>query len=420
MKSLFKKIWSTKLVWLYILTMIVAFTPRYGKITVGYKEPLLVGGLWVAVAGIRLLCRKHRADVVQMKNLGFFLCIYLIPHVITHLYTVVLMLLGKVEWKYLTSNATVYIPVLIVLSAVYLFGAKALRYTLIAMIGAFVLSMVCSVILIGPHIIPDAIIQAYFDQNHAKNYLELHDIVLAIGYVMVYYLYRGRKLERRDIAFLVCAVSIGVLGMKRIVVLALLACLAFAALVYILPKKARYAVCVIGGFGILIGCFGFLWLMSEGDLFFNLMEKFHINTMGRIYYYRDVMALSDFHILYPGLGRNVVTQLLTTEMSYLRVAGVHSDIIKMYVENGFVMYGLWSGYHLLAVPAMLRKRFGDKVAVMGFAVTMYSFLLYLTDNIEVYFVCQILAMMIPMCFALRESSSLNVNEKTLVDGEEQK
>ena len=402
MKRLLEKIWSTKMVWLYILTMAVAFTPRYGELMIGYKEPLLIGGLWVAVAGIRLLQKKHRADTALMKNLGFFLCVYLIPHVIIHLYTVVLMLLGKVEWKYLTSNATVYLPVLIVLSAVYLFGWKALRYTLIAIIGAFVLSMVSSVILIGPHIIPDAIIQAYFDQNVAKNYLELHDIVLAIGYIMVYYLYRGRRLERRDIAFLVCAVSIGVLGMKRIVVLAILACLAFAALVYILPKKARYPVCIIGGFGILVGCFGFLWLMSQGDLFFNLMEKFHINTMGRIYYYRDVMALADFHILYPGLGRNVVTQLLTTEMSYLRVAGVHSDIIKMYVENGFVMYGLWSAYHLLAVPAMLRKRFGDKAAVMGFAVTMYSFLLYLTDNIEIYFVCQTLAMMMPLCFALRE------------------
>lgn len=402
MKNLCKKIWSTKLVWLYILTMVVAFTPRYGTYTIGYKEPLLVGLLWVAVAFFRLLCKKNRADIPQMKNLGFFLCVYLIPHVITHLYTIVLMLLGKVEWKCLTSNATVYLPVLIVLAAVYLFGTKALRYTMIAIIGAFVLSMVSSVILIGPHIIPDAIVQAYFDQNVAKNYLELHDIVLAIGYIMVYYLYRGRKLERRDIAFLVCAVSIGILGMKRIVVLAILACLAFAALVYILPKKARYPVCVVGGVGILLGCFGFLWLMSKGDLFFNLMEELHINTMGRIYYYRDVMALSDFHILYPGLGRNVVTQLLTSEMSYLRVAGVHSDIIKMYVENGFVMYGLWSAYHLIGLPALLRKRFGDKVAVMAFAVTVYSFLLYLTDNIEIYFVCQTLAMMIPMCFALRE------------------
>lgn len=402
MKNLFKKIWSTKLVWLYVLTMTVAFTPRYGTYMVGYKEPLLVGLLWVAVAFFRLLRKKHRADVALMKNLGFFLCVYLIPHVVTHLYTVVLMLLGKVEWEYFTTNATVYVPVLIVLSAVVLFGAKALRYTLIAVIGAFMLSMVSSVILIGPHIIPDAIIQAYFGQEVAKNYLELHDIVLAIGYIMVYYLHRGRKLERRDIAFLVCAVSIAVLGMKRIVVLAILACLAFAALVYILPKKARYPICVIGGFGILLGCFGFLWLMSEGDLFFNLMEKLHINTMGRIYYYRDVMALADFHILYPGLGRNVVTQLLTTEMSYLRVAGVHSDIIKMYVENGFVMYGLWSAYHLIGLPALLRKRFGDKVAVMAFAVTMYSFLLYLTDNIEIYFVCQTLAMILPMCYALRE------------------
>ncbi len=408
MKNLLKKIWSTKMVWLYILTMTVAFTPRYGTHTIGYKEPLLVGGLWVAVACLRLLRKKHRADIPLMKNLGFFLCAYLIPHIITHAYTLVLMLLGKVEWKYLTSNATVYIPVLIVLSVVYLFGANVLRYTLIAVIGAFVLSMVSSVILIGPHIIPDAIIQAYFDQSAAKNYLELHDIVLAIGYIMVYYLYRGRKLERRDIAFITCAVSIGILGMKRIVVLAILACLAVAALVYILPKKARYKACIVGGVGILIGCFGFLWLLSEGDLFFNLMEKFNVNTMGRIYYYRDVMALSDFHILYPGLGRNVVTQLLTTEMSYLRVAGVHSDVIKMYVENGFVMYGLWSAYHLLGFPALLRKRFGDKVAVMGFAVTMYSFLLYLTDNIEIYFVCQTLAMMIPMCFALREKEEHDV------------
>ena len=181
MKSLFKKIWSTKLVWLYVLTMIVAFTSRYGRFTVGYKEPLLLAGIWVAVAFFRLLQKKHRADVALMKKLGFFLCAYLIPHIIMHAYTIALMLLGKVEWKYLTSNATVYLPVLIVLSAVYLFGEKALRYTLIAVIGAFLLSMVSSVILVGPHIIPEAILQAYFGQSVEKNFLEIHDIVLALG-----------------------------------------------------------------------------------------------------------------------------------------------------------------------------------------------------------------------------------------------
>ena len=140
--------------------------------------------------------------------------------------------------------------------------------------------------------------------------------------------------------------------------------------------------------------------MSVPDSFFNFAKDFGINTMGRSNYYQAMMKYAEFSPSFMGIGRHVTVRILTTDLDYFGLGGIHSDILKMYVENGFIVFGLWLWYYLINVTRQYKKRFGFKEAIMYFGLTIYTFTLYLTDNIEIYFISQLFSIITPAAYAL--------------------
>lgn len=387
---------------LYVVTMAVAFAPRYGDYVVSFRFQLVIALAWVCLALLKLAANGFRFRSASARDSGFFLKMYLTPQVVIHLYTVMLMCFGLVEWKYLRTNLSSYVPTLLVALSFYLFESKAFRYNLMALIMAWFMSVTASVLMKGPDIIWKALYQAYIDLD-AKiggNYLELHDMVLAIGYLICYYCVAREKWTTKNLWFCFMAVMIMFLGMKRISLLAIAVVILYHMVLRLCGEKRRYRICLIcGGIGFVL-CYLYVFVLGSGDWFYDLMSQLGINMKGRNYYYKDVLALSEFKISYLGIGRNVVSQLLEGPLSYLRVGGVHSDIIKMYVENGFIVFGLWLWYYLIQIPKMYQKRFGYKPAVLYFTLLIYTFILYLTDNTENYFTCQILSILLPAYYAM--------------------
>lgn len=387
---------------LYIVSMVAAFSPRYGDFQINFRVPILIAAAWVILAFLKLAANGFRFKRGESGEGGFFLKLYLLPQIVIHLYTIALMIFGKVEWKYLGTNVTSYIPTLLATLSIYLFGAKAFRYNISAIILAWFASVGSSILMEGPGIIWDAIYQAYIDLDASigANYLELHDMVLAIGYLICYYCVSREKWTTKNLWFCVMAVVIMILGMKRISVLAIAVVIVFDVVLKRFGQKRQYRICLACGLIGLVLCYLYVFVMGAGDWFYDLMAEFGINMKGRNYYYKDVLALSEFRVTYLGIGRNVVSKLLEGPLSYLRVGGVHSDIIKMYVESGFVMFGFWLWYYLLHIPHAYQKRYGYKPAVLYFTLVIYTFILYLTDNTENYFTCQILMILLPAYYAM--------------------
>lgn len=389
------------MVTLYVITMAVAYAPRYGDYKVSSRVQLFIAMAWAALALLKLAANGFRFKHGETSAGGFFLKMYLTPQIAVHLYTVLLMVFGVVEWKYLRTNATSYVPTLLATLSIYLFGVKALRYNCAAIVLAWFASVTGSVILEGPGIIWDAIYQAYFNLTAGvRNYLELHDMVLAIGYLICFYCISNEKWTTRNLWFCFMAVTIMALGMKRISVAGIAVVILFHLVLRLCGEKMRYQVCRVCGVAGIILCYGFVFLMASGDWFFNFAAEHGINLMGRNYYFKDIMKYAEFSITFPGIGRSVVAQLLQGELSYLRVGGIHSDILKMYVENGFIVFGLWLWYYLIQIPKMYQKRFGYKPAVLYFTLIIYTFILYLTDNTENYFTCQIFSILLPAYYAM--------------------
>lgn len=192
-----------------------------------------------------------------------------------------------------------------------------------------------------------------------------------------------------------------ILGLKRISVIALVLIIIFNLLIKLFNNKVQNRICFILGILGVLFCYFYIYIMTDGDVFYDFIQSMGINVMGRDYYYRAIMDYAQFKPSFLGIGRNVVTQLLNTELSYLHVGGVHSDIIKMYVENGFILFGGWLAYYLVYLKNVYKKHYSEKSVILYFEIIIYMFTLYLTDNVEIYFICQILAIMIPVTYALK-------------------
>ena len=123
--------------------------------------------------------------------------------------------------------------------------------------------------------------------------------------------------------------------------------------------------------------------------------------MGRTYYWRALAERCVFSPAFLGLGRNYSYLLFSSELSYMRVGAAHSDILKMYAENGFFMFAYWLWHYLLQMTKRYKKRFSINSAVVYFGISIYLFTMYLTDNVETYFASILFSIIIPVCHALR-------------------
>lgn len=383
---------------IYVLALTLLFTTQYGNFRTGFSYQIIFGLVLIIILLFILIVGRYNFRSESAKDIKFFLKAYLCPSILIHLYTIVLMLCGVIKWDYFSSNASDYVPIILSIVSLFVFGEKAFKYVCIATGLSWFLSIMASLLLVGPEIFPNAISQT-FGFYQGKNYFELHDLVLSLGLLLSFYIGSRFKLTYKNLGFVLLVLIITFMGMKRISVLAILVVCVYAFVAKHRKSWLKYKLCVIASIAIAVGSYVFLYLCSS-NILFDLLAQYNINPMGRNYYYQAIIALSEFKVDFLGIGRNVVAKLLETDYAYLRVGGVHSDIIKMYVENGFVLYAAWLVYYLFWLLKTYKKRFGVEAAYTYSLVTIYTFFMYFTDNVEIYFIYKMLFILLPAVFAM--------------------
>lgn len=381
----------------YVTSMILAFTSRYGNMEVSYRPQIVIGIAWIFVGIVKFISDGFCFKGIYGKDIQRFLAIYLFPHIVIHVYTIILIILGAIEKRYMTTNLTVYVPVILSVMSIYLFGKSAFKMMYFALILSWVLSLACSVYVGGISVLWDAIRQGYLGHS-VRNYLELHDMVFGLGYILIFVGFKQKRWNRYNLFIAMTSILIILLGIKRIQIAALLLVLVLGIAYKFASIKTQYRFSSIICLVLFLGSYLFIYLMSDDAIVQSLSGI--VDMKGRNYYYTTILKLSDFTLTYPGIGRNVITRLLTSTYKYMNVAGVHSDIIKMYVENGFILFGFWLWYYLFHIRRYYFKKYGYKVAIIYAVFTIYTYILYFTDNIEVYFITQMMNMTLMMTLAL--------------------
>ena len=185
-----------------------------------------------------------------------------------------------------------------------------------------------------------------------------------------------------------------------------LACLAlFSFLTSFVKEKNLYKFETIASIAIVIVYYCYIFLISNNTLL-SYLYSIGINSMGRFQMWAYVGQFLEFSPSYFGHGYSFSTLMLEKKHIWTyngAVFGLHGGILGFYTDMGFIMFGLWMIFNLIVIPKHFRKKYGFQVTNLYWALTVYLFILYITESTINHFITQSLYMIILL-------HAINLNE----------
>ena len=367
---------------LYIISMTIAFISDSGNLSIlSDKFRYSVMLIWILIAATQFLL-GHMGDngrvLIAEKNRkekNYFLAelfkLNNIVRIIIYVYTVFLVCSGLTEERFLSTNMQTFINGVSAIAGVYLFGEKTFKYGMVSLIAAYMVSLYIGVSLGKP-------LMALF---------ELHDIAFATGFIILYFVCAKGSCKSGGLKYLWSSLLMFSLAFKRIGIVAMaIALAAWIILKRISPSKNRKVVRFVGVVAFFLCELYVYFILSEK--LWDFLAVYNLNMMGRDYYYAVFAQMADFTPSFIGWGRNAVSIILIQDYPWFEVGNVHSDLLRMYLECGFLLYAVWLWNYLILLPKRLGDIFGEKMRLFAFICTSYIFVIYMTDNVELYITTQ--------------------------------
>lgn len=238
-------------------------------------------------------------------------------------------------------------------------------------------------------------------ENYSLLFLtEVNDLTFALGFILLYYLFFAKNDSNRRRNLVICILMI-FWGLKRIQIVALILAIFFYKFVISkisIKKASLFATNVI-----LVICYLYVLFIHNSNLI-ELATRYNINFMGRLQTYLYVSNnYSSFSIFYPGIGFGYIDEILDKlvkmdfRIDYIPVISLHSDILRMYIGVGFVLFGIWIIYQCYTRTNLIAKHIDLNCAKSYLCFTIYVFVLYLTDNTYSYSITVTLYFLTILC-----------------------
>lgn len=240
----------------------------------------------------------------------------------------------------------------------------------------------------------------------AMGLLEVHELSYCLGICIIYYLFQERDQRKKNMSRIIVMALLFILGGKRI---------AFGAIVVsgifdlFVRKKgiSKTTISVFGIVGVAI-CIGWVAILYNGRamLFFS---DYNINVMGRNILFELFINKTKFNISHTGWGLISTTKVLentTREQvgNMVSIRGLHNDILRVYIECGFILGIVWYVLNLFYIPRKIFYRMGKRVATLYLTLTIFTFICYMTSNLENGFVYQTIYFLMPLFLYIKENT----------------
>lgn len=217
---------------------------------------------------------------------------------------------------------------------------------------------------------------AFFDAPYFAKIVHWESVyAFTFGVFVIYYAHQ-KKWKWCVPAFLFM-----IFAEKRIAILAVAASLVLMGILWFFRQNKKLVV----AFWVIVSgaVYGYLYLIYSG-----IMEAFcwgaNIDTNGRVEMYARMADEAVFSPLYFGKGLGTV-ELLLEHLNITAFANLHNDLLKFYIELGFV--GLL--IYLISFGAMFycaEKWFGKSQMCYLFGICIYTMVLFATDNVSIYMI----------------------------------
>lgn len=221
-----------------------------------------------------------------------------------------------------------------------------------------------------------AAIIAYFATYYWSlfRYWEMESVfAFVFGAFLVYYLYQKRWI------FSILSAVLVYMCVKKIAFLAVAAAV-MVMLFMFLTKKSKVIVLTLWTMFV-SGIYYYLYLLDAGILK-RVLYSFGIHANGRFTMYDCFREMYEVSPLYIGRGLGYVTDVLEN-WQIPTYGNLHNDLLKFYIETGF--WGMLLFLISYGVIFYITERILDSSKMcLLFSMTIYSMVLYMTDNVSIY------------------------------------
>lgn len=389
----------TKIVYI-ILLCITFLTHTVNTFPISQKSGFIILLVLIIWSFINLIANSFR---IKNTNKRIVLEVYLKNNltikIVMHIYTLFLVFFGLTEARFLSTNLITYINAISAIAIVYFLEENAWEISLISLFMTWFIAFLWQIIVYGI---------TFFE------HIEFNDLAFATGYLIIYYIIVKKNWTKKDFFYLIIALSIIILTGKRIGIVSLI----LIFLIHVLynavknNRKIKNIYISIISVALIVILYLFIYVIIEGSLF-ELLSKYTNNIeqflMGRNYYWKVLANICEFKWSFIGYGRNASATLFTNEYAHMHVGNVHSDILKNYMECGFILFGVWLYIYIIRFRKDIQNKISFHNAYIFFLMTVYTFLVYISDNTETYPITQYMYMLIPIICALKEKNIDKVN-----------
>lgn len=415
---------------LFLVSAVLILTVRFWGININMYIKYIISGIWCFFL-VFILIKNNSFRARNIRRQFFLMAL---PIFIIFAYTIIL-------WIIKSNNIVEHIPRLtstIVFMCLpcgfagigyYYFGKKSIDYLFYAScVSYFFGSVLCLIFQYGINGILYYVESMILGVDSPINFvMEVHDLTFAMGLFFLYYLFFEDKNTKHHYKKIICSLLLIFLGLKRVEVLALIIAIIVYYALLKWGKKITFRASVLTIVFLIVNL-GFVYLIDSGILN-QLVELYSINTRGRLDYYGFAKQYFELNPTFSGSGFTYFSKLFgDLSESGFRINGygvphgIHSNILVQYIEIGFFMFILWIVYSFYFRTKRLFKKCGIAAAESYLLLTVFVFILYLTDNCFKYPNTQMVYFIIPL--ALTESpysifmKIIKKNKKREKDNEE--
>lgn len=390
---------------------------KINAVMAGLPKAITLGVILLAFASLAVAPNFKRAKELVKPSAMYMLLILMLL-----LWSIVIWVLKFSEFSSMLRGCSKMvfqtIAVLAAVSAVYLFGKKAVIYFTVSLLLTNGLIMLFEMPNYGIAESISSVITCIVTFGDASGYarsLEIHDLTFVFGQLIIYYaaFYEAKdaKEKRNRWVLLALCVFAFLIGMKRI---AIPAVILFILLAHLLKNKKKLT-------GFFVVC-GVLWILFFLLFIYGLRHgyvtqicsRFGIDMMGRDYLWSLANDYYSFSPLYMGRGFEFVDTVVKQWYNdgLIKLAFMfHNDILKVFVEMGFPGFMLWSVMQYIIYPVFFAKYAGERAALLYFSELGYMTVTYLTDNTAFYFWSTLALKLIVLCYACSEREKIKPEGK---------
>lgn len=313
---------------------------------------------------------------------GKYLKLGIAPYVLIFGYSVFLIIVNHQGSRFFNrSLGSILIAVMTIItsaSLVFIFKEKAPDVICYGLIINYIIHVALNFGKIGFRGLLQHIINPL---NTYQGIFELHSVGFTLNLLLFYYLI---KKDKSDSGKMITILIILYLVMKRIACVGLVLSLVVWFITDVIlknrgEKKYKAVLWVL-----VIGSFIYVWFICMyPEQFKMLMVK--LGVFNRYLISNSFAGYYSFDIRYLGRGFGFVSVLMPDmDIAGASVAALHNDVLKDFIEEGFIGFCIIYYYFFVGLPKSILKNCSIRAFSCVAILLVYTFVTMLTDNVVDY------------------------------------